>query len=149
MPNISVCRPDVAQFFQPSIDCIVKAVLEQKNSASRTISVSLYMSFFKYRFPTIFCVFSISCSWADLLRATGYSPKYMKYLISLDLTSFVLKTTCECSSRSVLQGQNDTTIQKNLHQKQSCLGWRDLILPQPLENSRFRNHKWPLLRQLI
>jgi len=29
---------DVAQFFQPSIDCIVEAVLEQKSSAHKTIS---------------------------------------------------------------------------------------------------------------
>jgi len=36
-PNAFI-RSDVAQFFQPSIDCIVKAVLEQKNTAHRTIS---------------------------------------------------------------------------------------------------------------
>jgi len=47
--NVNVFRSDVAQFFQPSIDCIVKAVLEQKNTAHKTISVSLYTSF--YRFP--------------------------------------------------------------------------------------------------
>jgi hypothetical protein len=44
-------RSDVAEFFQPSIDCIVEAVLEQKKSAHKTISVSLYTSFFIYRFP--------------------------------------------------------------------------------------------------
>lgn len=35
-------RTDVAEFFQPSIDCIVKAVLEQKKSAHKTISVSFF-----------------------------------------------------------------------------------------------------------
>ena len=40
--NLNVFRTDVAQFFQPSIDCIVKAVLEQKNNAHKTISVGLY-----------------------------------------------------------------------------------------------------------
>ena len=50
MPNLNVFRTDVAQFFQPSIDCIVKAVLEQKNSAHKPISVSLYSSFFRYWF---------------------------------------------------------------------------------------------------
>ena len=54
MPNINVYRSDVAHFFQPSIDCIVKAVLEQKNSARITISVSFYMTFLKYRFPNHF-----------------------------------------------------------------------------------------------
>ena len=50
MPNFNVFRSDVAQFFQPSIDCVVRAVLEQKNNAHKTISVSLYTSFFKYCF---------------------------------------------------------------------------------------------------
>ena len=36
-------RTDVAEFFQPSIDCIVKAVLEQKKSAHKTISVSFFL----------------------------------------------------------------------------------------------------------
>ena len=49
--NLNVFRSDVALFFQPSIDCIVKAVLEQKNSAHKTISVSFYTSFLKDRFP--------------------------------------------------------------------------------------------------
>ena len=57
----------------------------------------------------IFCIFSMSCSWAGLLRATGYSPKYMESLLPLAWTSFVLKTTCERSSRS-----NDTLFKKNL-----------------------------------
>ena len=51
MPNLIVLRSDVAQFFQPSIDCIVKAVLELKNGAYKAIAVSLYTSFFNYRFP--------------------------------------------------------------------------------------------------
>ena len=50
MSRLNVFRSDVAQFFQPSIDCIVKAVLEQRRSAHKTISVSLYTSLYKYRF---------------------------------------------------------------------------------------------------
>jgi hypothetical protein len=51
VPDLNVFRSDVAEFFQPSVDCIVKAVLEQKKCAHKTISVSLYTSFFTYRFP--------------------------------------------------------------------------------------------------
>ena len=53
MSNFTVFRTDIAQFFQPSIDCIVKAVLEQMNSAHKTISVglNLYSSFFRHCFP--------------------------------------------------------------------------------------------------
>jgi len=36
--QLKLIGSDVAQFFQPSIDCIVKAVLEQKSSAHKTIS---------------------------------------------------------------------------------------------------------------
>ena len=96
---VNVFRSDVAQFFQPSINCIVKAVLEQKNNAHKPISVSFYIPSFIYHFQTNFGIFSMSSLWAGLLQATGYSPKYMNYLLPLDWTSFVLKTTCECSWR--------------------------------------------------
>ena len=42
----------------------------------------------------------MSCSSAGLPRATGYSPGYTNFLLPLDWTSFVLKTTCECSPTS-------------------------------------------------
>ena len=58
MPNLNVSRSDVAQFFQLSIDCIVKAVLEQKNSAHKTISVSLVTCYsLNIGFQTIFFIF--------------------------------------------------------------------------------------------
>jgi hypothetical protein len=82
---LNVFRSDVAQFFQPSIDCIVKAVLEQKGSAHNMISVGslhviIQISLYKL-FPVFF---SMSCSWAGLPRVTGCSPKYMNYLLPLD-----------------------------------------------------------------
>ena len=52
-----VFRTDVAQFFQPPIDCIVKGVLEQRNSAHKTISVRFYTPFFKYKFPNYLLYF--------------------------------------------------------------------------------------------
>ena len=51
MLYLNVFRTDIAQFFQPSVDCIVKAVLEQRNSAHVTISVSICTLFLKYLFP--------------------------------------------------------------------------------------------------
>ena len=131
--NFTDFRTDIAHFFQPSIDCIIKAVLEQRKSAHKTISVSLYSSFFKIGFQSIFCIFSMLCSWAGLPRATGCSPMYVNYLLPLDWMSFVLKTTCEYSPRSKWHYYS-----RKLVQKQSCFGWRDLILSRPLrENSRF------------
>ena len=85
MPNLNVSRSDVAQFFRLSIDCIVKAVLEQKNSAHKTISVSLVTCYsLNIGFQTIFFIFSMSCSWAGLPRATGYSLEFMNFLLPLD-----------------------------------------------------------------
>jgi hypothetical protein len=57
VPNLNVFRSDVAEFFQPSIDCIVKAVHEQKKIAHKTISVSFHTTFFKYRFPYNFLLY--------------------------------------------------------------------------------------------
>lgn len=37
----NICSTDVALFFQPAIDCIVKAVQEQRHAAHKTISVSI------------------------------------------------------------------------------------------------------------
>jgi hypothetical protein len=54
---LNVFRSVVAQFFQPSIECIVQAVLEQKSSAHKTISVSLYTSLFKYHYANYFLYF--------------------------------------------------------------------------------------------
>ena len=84
VPNFTVFRTDIALFFQPSIDCIVKVVLEQKNSAHKTISVSLSLHSLDIGFQSIFCVFSMLYSWAGLPRATGYSLKYLNYLLPLD-----------------------------------------------------------------
>ena len=87
----------------------------------------------------------MSCSWAGLPRATGYSRKYMNYLLPLDWTLFVLKTTCEYSSRLKRQYYSEKHLQK-----QSCFGWRDLILPRSLcEKSRFQNHIWHRSRHQI
>ena len=86
MANLNVFRTDIAQFFQPSIDCIVKAVLEQKNNAHKMISVSIFTSLFNIILQAIFCfkLFSMSCSLAGLPQATGYFSKYMNYLLPLD-----------------------------------------------------------------
>ena len=54
-------------------------------------------------------------------RTTGYSPSYMNYL----LLFFVLKTACECPSRSKRHYHS-----QRLLRKQSCFGWCNLILPR-------------------
>ena len=124
-------------------------VLWEQSLNKRIVRIKRSRSVFtrsrRYRFQTMFCIFSMSCSWAGLPRATGYSPKYMNYLLLLEWTSFVLKTMCECSSRSKWHYY----LNKHL-QKQSRLGWRDLILPRSLcEKSRFQNHIWHRSRHQI
>lgn len=37
-----IIRADVAKFFQPSVDCVVQAVVEQEKTAVHKISVSMF-----------------------------------------------------------------------------------------------------------
>lgn len=75
-------RSDVSQFFQPSVDCIIRAVLDQRNIAHKPISVSVARCSPQNNFPTS-CEFSMSCLWAGSQRVTGYLPRYMKRLLPL------------------------------------------------------------------
>ena len=108
--NLNVLRSDVAQFFQPSIDCIVEAVLEQKNSAHKTISVSLYSSIFKF-VPNPSSVFSACCTRGRVCR---------ERLVVLQSIWIIYSPWTKHRSSwkprvSVLQDQNniDTTQKKN------------------------------------
>jgi hypothetical protein len=38
-----IIRADVAKFFQPSVDCVVQAVMEQEKTAVHKISVSKFL----------------------------------------------------------------------------------------------------------
>jgi hypothetical protein len=58
--------------------------------------MSFLQESFSFNLP---CEFSMSCSWAGSQRVTGYSPRYMRYLLPLGWMSSVQRTMCEyCSS---------------------------------------------------
>ena len=106
-------RSDIAQFFRPSIDCIVTAILEQKKSAHKMISVGLYDSFFKYCFPNHFLYFSACCACGRVRR------KRLVIFQGIWITySYWNK---HCSSRkprvSFLQDQNDFLLKAFLETK--------------------------------
>jgi len=64
---------DVALFFEPSIDCIIQAVLSQRRAALKPIFVEQF-----YTFTTTVVLnfdFSTSCLLANSPQATGYSTK--------------------------------------------------------------------------
>ena len=110
-PNLNVLRSDVAQIFQPSIDCIVKAVLEQKNNAHKTISVSLYSSFFLISVSNPSSVFLACCARGRVCR------EWLVILQSIWITySPWTKHRSSWKPRvSILQDQNDVhTIYKKL-----------------------------------
>ena len=143
--DLNVTRSDVAQFFQPSIDCIVKAVLEQKNSVNKTIPVGLYIIFFKTSFSKPSSVFSA-------YRACGRVCRKRLVIHQIIWNTYSPWTEHRSPWKPrvrVLQDQIDATTsiqKKKLPQKQSCFRWCDLILPRPLrENSRFQSHIWLLL----
>ena len=71
--QLKLIGTDVALFFDPSIDCVVQAVLSQQRTALKPIFVEQF-----HTFATIVILnfnFSMSCSLVDLPQATGYSTK--------------------------------------------------------------------------
>ena len=131
--NFTVFRTDIAQFFQPSIDCIVKAVLEQQKSAHKTISVSLYLSFFKYQFPIHLPYFQHVVLVGGFAASDWLFSKVHELLIPVGLDIVRPENHLWVFSKI-----KTTLLFKNLFQKQSCFGWCDLILSWPLcGNSRF------------
>ena len=140
VPDLNVLRSDVAKFFQPSIDCIVKAVLEQKTSVHKSISVSLHPLFFKYRFPNHLLYFQHVVLVGGLAASDWLFTKVYEILALLGLKL----VRPENHLWVFFKVETILTIQKKPLQKQSCFGWRDLILPwQFRENSRFGTHIWP------
>ena len=105
--------------FQPSIDCIVEAVFDQKNMSTKTISVG-------FSRQTIFSVFSLRLVIHRIM---------LNYLLPLDWTSW----SCVRLTRSPWVFLQNLIFKKRLIQNQSCVGWRNLILPRPpSEHSRFK-----------
>ena len=129
--NFRASRTD--RFFQPTIDCMFNAVLEQKNSTHKTISVGLYMLYISLnKFPKPSSVISACSSrwfsWQLVIHQITCSP-WTKHHDRSDSFVLRLKTRCKCSSRSSIQ-------KRRLIQKKSCFGWRDLILlPLAFPNS--------------
>ena len=85
VPNAKAFRSDVALFFQPSLDCIVKAVLEQKNNANNMISVCFNTSFFKYHFPNHFLYFKHVVLLGGFAASDWLSAKITELLTPLGL----------------------------------------------------------------
>ena len=77
-------RTDVASFFEPSVNCVVKAVLDQRKSAHKMISVSHVLSISSVMLLTIsFRDLSMLFSLVALQRVIGSSTKYMKHWLHL------------------------------------------------------------------
>jgi hypothetical protein len=70
--QLKLLGSDVAMFFEPSVECIVKAVLDQRKVAHKPISVS---SFYSIAVNILNLRSSMSFSLVDLLLATGSSIK--------------------------------------------------------------------------
>ena len=73
-------RTDVASFFEPSVDCIVKAILNERMSTPTMISVSHVLSISTGLLLTISSSdFSMLFSLVALQRVIGSSKKYMRH----------------------------------------------------------------------
>ena len=76
---LQLYRTDVASFFEPSIQCIIDSVQEQRKKAHKKFSVSINFLFFStHNGHLILLVGSMSFLWEDLLPATGSTIKSLK-----------------------------------------------------------------------
>ena len=75
-------RTDVASFFEPSVNCIVKAVLDQRKSAHKTFSVSHVLNISSVVLMTISSLDLSSGMLFSLVafqRMIGSSTKYKRH----------------------------------------------------------------------
>ena len=80
-------RTDVASFFEPSVNCIIKAVLDQRKSSHKMISVSHVLSisttlcYWQSPLPTLACCsrWRVCSEWLALQQSTrGIDPTWDK-----------------------------------------------------------------------
>jgi hypothetical protein len=70
---------DVATFFEPSIQCIIDAVQEQREKAHKKFTVSISYLLSTYGGHIISLTDSMLSLWEDLLLATGSTKKSLKF----------------------------------------------------------------------
>jgi hypothetical protein len=92
--QLKLLGSDVARFFEPSVECIINAVLDQCKVAHKPISVGLF-SFLRYHFG-LNLYSSISFSSVASLLVTGYSTMSGKSSCSMTSMSLGLKIMCPC-----------------------------------------------------
>ena len=71
--QLKLMGTDVALFFDPSIDCIIQAVLSQRRAALKPIFVKQFNTL--QTTVVLNFDFSTSCSLVDSPQTTGYSSK--------------------------------------------------------------------------
>jgi len=97
--QLKLSGSDVAQFFEPSITCIVDAVKRARKDSKYKILVGFLARYRDADLTNVslsFC--SMSCWLGVLLRAIGCTRKFMKGLSPLDSMSLVRKTMCKRSN---------------------------------------------------
>ena len=96
--NFVIYSAEVAKFFQPSIDCIIQAVMEQRKTARNEITVNDAASLvFQYKFAdTSHLLRSMSSLLGALLRVTGSLRKYVRRYHNEGWELFDQKAMCKC-----------------------------------------------------
>ena len=95
--NFVIYSAEVAKFFQPSIDCIIQAVMEQRKPARKEITVNDAASLiFQYKVAdTSHLLRSMSFLSGALLRVTGSLRKYVRRYLNEGCELFDQKVTCK------------------------------------------------------
>ena len=104
----SIISADVAKFFQPSIDCVVEAIMDQKKSSGKDLSVRN----FAYKYFEIYCsqtpMNSISFLLEALRLVIGSSKEWRQFWQEKASSWYVPRITCEfeliCHFNQILIG---------------------------------------------
>ena len=128
---------DVAMFFQPSVSCIVKSVLEQRTNAHKPIVVRCLLTLWLFHDKL---VPSMLCSLAVSQLAIGYTTMSRLSWPPGVWILYVLITMCKMSYLH-------SALDSHFFLQQQSRIWRShFFLPWPLcEDSRLESH----LRQLL
>ena len=75
---LSLYSTDVASFFEPSIQCIIDSVQEQRRKAHKKFTVSICYLLSTHGGHLISLNDSMSFLWEDLLLVTGFTNESLK-----------------------------------------------------------------------
>ena len=138
-------RSDVAKFFQPSIDCVVQAVMDQKQTARKDLSVRTSKAYITRSAVDAFLIRSTLSSSADSQLATGSLKESRQSWRTRVWSSYAPRTTCE-SGHCVHNSHHLIPMQEQSRVRRSHFVLPRSLRPKPRRKSHLRIQGLDLVR---